>query len=155
VGTNGDGVLRSTDGGKSWEETTTDAKWIGNIVYALAVSKATPGLCYASIPNRVLRSTDGGATWKTFSRGFNWVNFRSLALDEKGGAVWAGSGRDGVVKTVDGGATWTTGTGFLSLEVTTILLDPSSPKRLFVGRPREESTSPRMAARRGRFRTRG
>lgn len=133
AGTNGDGVLRSTDGGKSWEETTTDAKWIGNIVYAIAVSTATPGLCYASIPNRVLRSTDGGATWKTFSRGFNWVNFRSLALDEKGGAVWAGSGRDGVVKTVDGGETWTAGAGFLSLEVKAILLDPSVPKRLLVG----------------------
>lgn len=133
AGTNGDGVLRSTDGGKSWEETTTDAKWIGNIVYALAVSTATPGLCYASIPNRVLRSTDGGATWKTFSRGFNWVNFRSLALDEKSGAVWAGSGRDGVVKTTDGGATWTTGAGFLAFEVKAILLDPSAPKRLFVG----------------------
>jgi photosystem II stability/assembly factor-like uncharacterized protein len=133
AGTNGDGILRSTDGGKSWDPTTTDAKWIGNIVYALLVSPATPGLCYATIPNRVLRSTDGGATWKTFSRGFNWVNFRSLALDEKAGIVWAGSGRDGVVKTADGGATWTAGTGFLSLEVTTVLVDPSSPKRLFVG----------------------
>ncbi len=133
AGTNGDGVLRSTDGGKSWGETTTDAKWIGNIVYAVAVSTATSGLCYASIPNRVLRSTDGGATWTTFSRSFNWVNFRSLALDEKSGAVWAGSGRDGVVKTIDGGATWMTGAGFLALEVKAILLDPSAPKRLFVG----------------------
>jgi photosystem II stability/assembly factor-like uncharacterized protein len=133
AGTNGDGVLRSTDGGRSWEPTSTDAKWIGNTVYALAVSTATPGLCYASMPNRILRSTDGGATWKTFSRGFNWVNFRSLALDEKAGTVWAGSGRDGVVKTADGGATWTAGTGFLSLEVTTVLVDPASPKRLFVG----------------------
>jgi len=133
VGTHGDGVLRSTDGGKSWDETTTDARWSGNIVYALLVSAATPGLCYASIPNRVLRSTDGGATWKTFSRGFNWVNFRSLALDDKAGTVWAGSGRDGVVRTTDGGETWTAGTGFLSLEVKAILLDPSAPKRLFVG----------------------
>lgn len=133
AGTNGDGVLRSTDGGKTWEPTTTDAKWPGNIVYSLLVSTATPGLCYASIPNRVLRSTDGGVSWKTFSRGFNWVNFRALALDEKGGAVWAGSGRDGVVKTTDGGATWTTGAGFLALEVKAILLDPASPKRLFVG----------------------
>ena len=133
AGTNGDGVLRSTDGGKSWEETTTDAKWIGNTVYALLASTATPGLCFASMPNRVLRSVDGGATWKTFSRGFNWVNFRALALDEKTGTVWAGSGRDGVVKTTDGGATWTKGAGFLSLEVTTVLVDPSSPKRLLVG----------------------
>jgi photosystem II stability/assembly factor-like uncharacterized protein len=132
AGTNGDGILRSTNG-KSWEETTSDKKMAGNIVYAIVASTATPGLLYAGIPNRILRSTDDGATWKTFSRGFNWVNFRSLAIDEKSAIVWGGTGRDGVVKTADGGATWTAGTGFLSLEVTSVLIDPSSPKRLFVG----------------------
>lgn len=133
AGTNGRGVRRSTDGGASWAETGSDARMTGNIVYALLASAKTPGLVYAGIPNRVLRSTDGGATWTTFSRGFNWVNFRSLALDEASGVVWVGTGRDGVVKTTDGGATWTTGRGFLSLEVTSILVDPASPKRLFVG----------------------
>jgi photosystem II stability/assembly factor-like uncharacterized protein len=133
AGTNGDGILRSADGGKSWKESTSDKKMSGNIVYALVASTATPGLLYAGIPNRILRSTDDGATWKTFSRGFDWVNFRSLAIDEKRGVVWGGTGRDGVVTSADGGATWTTGAGFLSLEVTSILIDPSSPKRLFVG----------------------
>lgn len=133
AGTQGDGILRSEDGGKNWTETKSDAKMIGNRVYTLVASTATPDLLYAGIPNRILRSTDGGATWKTFSRGFNWVNFRSLALDDKSGVVWGGTGRDGVVKSADGGATWTTGSGFLSLEVTSILIDPSSSKRIFVG----------------------
>lgn len=133
AGTNGDGVLRSADGGATWAETKSDARMTGNTVYALLASAKTPGLVYAGIPNRVLRSTDGGATWTTFSSGFNWVNFRSLALDEAAGAVWGGTGRDGVVKTTDGGATWSAGRGFLSLEVTSILVDPASPKRLFVG----------------------
>lgn len=133
AGTLGDGVLRSADGGATWAETKSDAKMIGNTVFALLASAKTPGLAYAGIPNRVLRSTDGGVTWTTFSRGFNWVNFRSLALDETSGAVWGGTGRDGVVKTTDGGATWTAGRGFLSLDVTSILVDPASPKRLFVG----------------------
>ena len=121
----------------------------GNTVYALLASTATPGLLYAAIPNRVLRSTDGGSTWTTFSRGFNWVNFRSLALDEKAGTVWAGSGRDGVVRTTDGGATWTAGTGFLSLEVTSLLVDPASPKRLFVGTTQGGVHRPRTAGPRG------
>lgn len=133
AGTNGDGVLRSTDGGATFAETKSDARMTGNIVYALLASVKTPGLVYAGIPNRVLRSTDGGATWTTFSKGFNWVNFRSLALDEASGTVWAGTGRDGVVKTADGGATWTAGRGIHSLEVTSILVDPASPKRFFVG----------------------
>lgn len=133
AGTNGDGVLRSTDGGATFAETKSDARMTGNTVYALLASARTPGLVYAGIPNRVLRSTDGGATWTTFSRGFNWVNFRSLALDETSGAVYGGTGRDGVVKTTDGGANWTASRGFQSLEVTSILVDPASPKRLFVG----------------------
>ena len=133
AGTQGDGILRSADGGKTWVETTSDAKMIGNRVYSLVASTTTPDLLYAGIPNRILRSTDGGLTWKTFSRGFNWVNFRSVAIDEKSGVVWGGTGRDAVVKSSDGGATWTTGAGFLSLEVTSILIDPSSSKRIFVG----------------------
>lgn len=133
AGTLGDGVLRSTDQGATFAETKSDARMTGNTVYALLASAKTPGLVYAGIPNRVLRSTDGGATWTTFSKGFNWVNFRSLALDETSGTVWAGSGRDGVVRTTDGGANWTAGRGFLSLEVTSVLVDPASPKRLFVG----------------------
>ena len=133
AGTNGDGVVRSADGGATWEETKSDARMTGNIVYALHAATKTPGLVYAGIPNRILRSMDGGATWTTFSKGFNWVNFRSLALDEASGAVFGGTGRDGVVKSTDGGATWTAGRGFLSLEVTSILVDPASPKRLFVG----------------------
>lgn len=133
AGTNGDGILRSADGGETWDATKSDAKTAGNIIYALLASTATEGLRYAAMPNRVLRSTDGGASWTTFSRGFNWVNFRALALDEKTGTVWAGNGRDGVVRTGDGGATWTAGTGFLALEVTTVLLDPASPRRLLAG----------------------
>ncbi|MBK9964490.1 MAG: hypothetical protein IPP07_06170 [Holophagales bacterium] len=133
AGSNGGGVLRSTDGGATFAETKSDTTMTGNIVYALLASAKAPGLVYAAIPNRILRSKDGGATWTTFSRGFNWVAFRSLALDETSGAVWSGTGRDGVVKTTDGGATWTAGRGFLSLDVTSILVDPASPKRLFVG----------------------
>ncbi|MBK5260557.1 MAG: hypothetical protein JJE51_13275, partial [Thermoanaerobaculia bacterium] len=132
VGTNVDGILRSTDG-KNFAETKIDVKMSGKIVYAILGSTATPNLFYAAIPNRVLRSTDNGRTWTTFSRGFDWINFRSLALDEKSGTVWAGSGRDGVVKSADKGATWTTGAGMLSLQVTSLLVDPSSAKRIFAG----------------------
>ena len=133
AGTQGDGIMRSGDGGKSWAETTNDAPESGNTAYALLASTATADLLYAGIPNRILRSTDGGVTWKTFSRGFNWIGFRSLAIDEKSGVVWGGTGRDGVVKTTDGGATWTTGAGFLSLGTTSIVIDPASAKRIFVG----------------------
>lgn len=132
AGTQGDGIWRTTDG-STWEVTTTDAKMSGNRVFALLSSSATPGLVYAGVPNRILRSTDGGVTWKTFARQFNWINFRSVAIDEKSGAVFGGTGRDGVVKSIDGGETWTTGAGILSLGVTSILVDPAAPKRIFVG----------------------
>ena len=124
----GDGVYKTTDGGKSWTHVGLEkTRAIGrvrvhpsnpDIVYVAAL-----GDPYASTPDRgVFKSTDGGKTW-------NRVLFR----DEKTGAVdlvvdpktpdtlyaglWevfrtphsmsSGGPGSGLFKTTDGGKTWT------------------------------------------------
>ena len=124
----GDGMHKSTDGGRTWSniglEKTGIISWIivdpndANVVYAAALGQG-----WASNPDRgVFKSTDGGATWK-----------KILYVDDKTGAItlgmapskpqvlyasmwqayrrhWmlsSGGPGSGLYKTTDGGATWT------------------------------------------------
>ena len=60
AGTQGGGVLRSDDRGRTWRPAGLD----GHIVKSLAVSHAEPGVVYAGTkPALVFASQDGGAQW--------------------------------------------------------------------------------------------
>jgi photosystem II stability/assembly factor-like uncharacterized protein len=60
AGTQGSGVLRSDDRGKTWRPAGLD----GHIVKSLAVSRAEPGTIYAGTkPPLVFASRDGGTHW--------------------------------------------------------------------------------------------
>jgi hypothetical protein len=64
AGTQGKGVLRSTDGGKSWQAAGLD----GEVVKAVAVSPTSRGMVYAGTrPARLFVSRDDGATWQELS----------------------------------------------------------------------------------------
>src|SRR5215467_12334591 len=60
VGTQGNGVLRSNDRGKTWRS----AGLAGQIVKALAISRTQPGTVYAGTkPALLFVSRDDGASW--------------------------------------------------------------------------------------------
>src|SRR6266568_1224786 len=60
AGTQGGGVLRSDDKGRTWRPAGLN----GQIVKALAVSSTEPGIVYAGTkPTQVFVSRDGGLAW--------------------------------------------------------------------------------------------
>src|SRR5437763_4894722 len=60
AGTRGAGVLRSADGGQSWQP----AGLAGQVIKALAVSPTEPGVIYAGAkPPALYVSRDGGRQW--------------------------------------------------------------------------------------------
>lgn len=118
AGTQGKGVLRSTDGGPTWQP----AGLAGLIVKALAISQIEPGVVYAGTkPPLIFVSRDGGATWNEIEpfcriRSWWWCSpaesdlggyIQGLALspiDPK--VILAGIEAGAVVRTDDGGQTW-------------------------------------------------
>ncbi|HYL28147.1 MAG TPA: hypothetical protein VEW74_09975, partial [Candidatus Nitrosotalea sp.] len=126
----GDGMYKSTDGGKSWTHIgLTDTKQIGSIVVdpqnADVVYVAALGHPYGPNADRgVFKTTDGGKSWSKVLYKDADTGAISLAMEPGNpnvvyAALWAtrrppwnvyppsnGPG-SGLYKTTDGGATWT------------------------------------------------
>ena len=123
----GDGVYRSTDGGRTWKHAgLADAGQIGRI----RVHPADPDLVYAAVlghafgPSEergVYRSKDGGATWERVLFVSDKVGAVDLAMSPQNprilfAAMWraerkpwtliSGGDGDGLYRSLDGGTTW-------------------------------------------------
>lgn len=119
AGTNGNGVLRSEDRGKTWQPSGMQ----GQVVKSIAVSRAEPGVVYAGTkPAQVFTSHDNGAHWeelsafrKIFSRRF-WFSpaeppfkayVQGIALSPTDpNVIVAGIEAGAVVRSTDSGKTW-------------------------------------------------
>ncbi len=125
----GDGVYKSTDGGKSWKHMgLTETRETGRIVIdprdADVVYVAALGHLWGANPERgVFKTTDGGATWKKILFVDDTTGFVDLKMDPRnpdvlyaagwhrlrwGGGHMEGAGAgSGIWKTTDGGKNWT------------------------------------------------
>jgi photosystem II stability/assembly factor-like uncharacterized protein len=155
--TYGDGVYKSTDGGKSWTHLgLDDTRHIGRIVVDPhnpdIVFVAALGHAYdANAERGVFRSTDGGKTWKKVLYKNASTGAVDLALDPSNprtvyASLWqtrrppwnvyppAQGPGSGLYKSTDGGETWheIVGHGFPS-QVGRIGIDvaPSDPERVY------------------------
>jgi hypothetical protein len=95
-GGSGKPVLRSFDGGETWEEFDAENIW------ALSLTMAPNGYLYMGDWGRIHRSIDRGETWTGID-----VNgyFTHLATTEDG-TVYAGSQGGGLFRSADNGETW-------------------------------------------------
>lgn len=104
VGTMGKGILKSTDGGASWEPLGLGDRF----VYALALQPGDPEGILAGTLGGVYRSQDGGRTWQSSSAGLEPnASIRALVFDPGDpSVVWAGDLLSGVYVSTDGGSRW-------------------------------------------------
>ena len=119
AGTQGHGVYRSADRGRSW----TPCGLAGRIVKSLAVSPHDPAVIYAGVkPAAMFKTTDGGRTWAELA-GFRRIPHRwwwaspaeppfrayvnAIAVSPTApDVVLAGIEFGAVVRSADGGRTW-------------------------------------------------
>jgi len=133
AGTQASGVLRSLDGGATWEETGSPSPPAGPI-FGLAVDPNAAGTVYAGSIG-VFKSVDAGNTWMLLNRGPAQPFVLTLALDPSTNTtVYAGTLADGLLKSKDGGATWQT-TGFPIGTVNAVVVDPRNSSIVYAGGP--------------------
>lgn len=139
VGTLFGAVEKTIDGGAHW--TTLATGLASDQVEALAIDPATPGTVYAGLQDfGVYKSDDGGMSWSAVGPtvGTTQLSIEDLAVDPgspetvyAAGFVPGTAPSPGVFKSTDGGASWT-GTPLEAL-VRALVIDPTSPARLFAG----------------------
>lgn len=127
------GVLKSTDGGVTWN--TTGLDWTVTqftTISKLIMSPDDNQILVAAGSSGIRRTTDGGATWDVT---YNQGNFRDLEVDPTDGDIWyAARASDGVYKSTNGGESWTrfssglpvSGFGRIAIEVA-----PSNTQRIY------------------------
>lgn len=105
AGTEADGLLRSDDGGATWE-IVPDLASQG--VTALAFSEGTDGqrTIAAATVDGVALSVDGGQSWRTVGHDLGPVLSLLFVPSASGEVLLAGLPRGGVARSLDGGATW-------------------------------------------------
>lgn len=125
--------FKTTDSGSNWNNLNTG---LTRSVTALAVAPSTPNIIYAQTQDGPFRSTDAGATWtKTPTTGLPSAVHSTVAVDPNNALlVYVGLFFDGLFKSSDGGNTWSAvPLGQSSLDVGTIVFDPSTPSTIYVG----------------------
>ncbi|MEN8007561.1 MAG: T9SS type A sorting domain-containing protein [Candidatus Krumholzibacteriota bacterium] len=95
-------VLRSLDGGSSWEVSGSSVvDYFGGIAYDPVLD-----ILYAARHEQVSRSVNGGDSWENIDLDFPNVQVRALAAVPNGGYLYAGTTGDKVYRSEDGGVTW-------------------------------------------------
>ena len=142
-GSTGTGVIKSTDGGTTWNATGLK----DTAATLLVIDPADPGILYAGTQGiytepkgfrGLFKSIDGGASWLPVNNGLTGLadigaTITALVIaPNHSNVLYAGTSRDGVYKRVDGAATWVKfNDGLTSVEIRALAVSPNSPNMLY------------------------
>ncbi len=125
------GILRSTDGGKTW--TVENLGLTSTAITAIAVNPSNPNIVV--VESRGLNGGDpvGGAIFKTINGGESWEETYDLGgfdLQYLNGTLYATTFYS-LLKSTNFGTTWTTMANFSQIVTSSLVLDNGS--RIYVG----------------------
>ncbi|MBI3329103.1 MAG: hypothetical protein HYZ81_20665 [Nitrospinae bacterium] len=141
VGTTGQGIWRSRDGGETWMR-LRPALYAETEVRALAAHPTNPKLVYAGTEIGLYASADGGETWRESESPMRGREIWSLAISAADPpTIFAGTRPSAVFRSRDGGHYWEQLSVPLAEEcpavgiprVTALLLDPVDPATVWLG----------------------
>ncbi|HEX7321262.1 MAG TPA: hypothetical protein VF399_13010 [bacterium] len=127
AGTYLSGIYRSTDGGSSWTQTSTNY-----YNYSMATSIATPDEAFAGGYNEIYKTTNAGASWFSVNTGLAGYGFYGLAVSQSSSSRVYAADNNGVFKTTSGGTSWSNTNNNLNLgSICSFAAAPSSPSTMY------------------------
>ena len=133
AGTDGAGVMRSTNGGSSWAP-ANDGGVEDATVYDFAVDPGDRSRVFAATSLGVFSSTDAGASWTMLVTGLPYEFAYAVAVDPQDSMTVYAGGNDGVRRSSDGGVSWEPANGGIEGSlVRSLLVDPDHPGTLWAG----------------------
>lgn len=124
-------LLRSEDGGETWEPTAWPAS---ALILGIAVDPTDERVLYVG-SDKVRKSTDSGATWTPLEWSPYPQSVWAVAVDPQNtNILFASDGTSSVRRSVDGGQTWESLPGAEPpsyWDVRSLAVDPNRPWRLF------------------------
>jgi photosystem II stability/assembly factor-like uncharacterized protein len=125
----GNGVHKTTDGGKTWKITTG---WEITEVLGVTIDRANPDFILCATPYGVYRTLDGGATWLECTNGIHQKFTSSVIIDHQNSNILYCSTEDGVYRSEDRGDSWKR-TGLNVGGVRVVVQTPKDPNILVAG----------------------
>jgi photosystem II stability/assembly factor-like uncharacterized protein len=131
LGTQGNGIFRSQNGGGNWKTTNLKKQTVYTILSDPFTASVLYAGCDVSFP-ALYRSLDNGVSWAPSNIGLETVSVFALAADPvTPGVIYAGTS-GGVYRTTDGTASWVL-IGLPGQGVTAIGQYASEPSTIFAG----------------------
>lgn len=132
------GILRSEDGGDTWQEAAplAPSEPMLNYVQDIVADPHHPGTFYAThLYGRVHRSSDGGKSWPQLASPPTIpAHILDIAVDPAQPGLLYLATEAGVWRSADGGERWASAsTGLPPGQVYALALDPQSPNTLYAG----------------------
>lgn len=130
------GILRTTDGGSTWEEANNHLSSV--LMNCIAVHPNEPMVVYAGTWQADLwKTTDGGQSWFWSANGIQDGNHSvwDIAIDPYDPqTLFMGDSNKGVYKSTDGGGNWdlVLGTGYY-MEGRAVEISPHNPEQIWAG----------------------
>ncbi len=110
AGTNGTGIVRSSDGGRSWQASSFGLKHPTILSLATAPVWTKREIVFAATVDSFYRSASGGRAWKSIDLGPDAGSAQDVAFSPafaEDGTILVGTESGGIFRSVDGGESWT------------------------------------------------
>lgn len=127
------GVLKSTDGGISWNTTglnftLTDQELISRLI----IDPVNPMILLATTSNGIWRTSDGGITWSNQQTGWFFdIEFKPFNSLTVYASTLSFTGTSQIFRSINGGITWSMVTSFTGINRIDLAVTPNAPDFVF------------------------